>query len=138
MPIIVYVDDDADRNYAFFQQAIHKISNHVILHYTECGEDCYQLLDNILPEYIFIGTSQNGPGAIEMLQKIRMEPRLKHIPVIMYSSLTELADQAQQFGATYFLRKQDSYENTEKQLNDLFKNSVAVHKKLPREQFMMN
>jgi CheY-like chemotaxis protein len=72
------------------------------------GELLFPALEaNDLPDVILLDINMPQVGGLELLQKIRSNILLNHIPVVIYSTskFDKLVQQAANLGAKYFVQK---------------------------------
>jgi CheY-like chemotaxis protein len=83
---IFYADDDADE-IEFFCEAVKSVDASVEC-ITACdGGKALHLLEKITtPDVIFLDMNMPVVNGADCLSKIKNNPRLKHVPVIIYSS----------------------------------------------------
>ncbi|MCW3126616.1 MAG: hypothetical protein JWO03_2274 [Bacteroidetes bacterium] len=106
---VLLIDDDADDRMLFFK-ALTSVDPSIPHEYDENGIFALNTLrsaDAVLPDYIFLDFNMHRMGGEEFLALLRMEEKLKHIPVAVLttSNLTEHKIYSQKFGATYFITK---------------------------------
>lgn len=124
MKKIVIIEDDTDIQ-EVYREILSKLKYHV--YPTTSGSLGFQMvktekpdlviLDIIIPE---VQTKLNG---IEVLKRIRKNPALSHIPVLIISNLSSQKDEALRSGATDYMEKinisLDDFTNKVKQLTNL-------------------
>lgn len=111
---ILLADDDKDDRF-FFDKALKALAIPTELATVEDGE---QLLDYLtknsenLPDVLFLDLNMPRKKGSECLSEINLNPKLKDLPVIIYStSLHEdVADQLYKNGAFYYVHKTDLSE----------------------------
>jgi CheY-like chemotaxis protein len=111
--LIMMVDDDPeDRD--FFTEVISDIDSKITYITTGSGMTALKILEEIekLPDYIFLDLNMPCMNGKQCLEKIKQNNRLKHIPVIIYSTskLTSDIDETRILGASFFLTKPTSLE----------------------------
>ena len=109
--IIYYTDDDADDHY-FFAAALRKIRPGVTLQsFYSCGDVLTNLKDESkdLPDLIFLDHNMPGNSGNQCLIEMKRTARIKHIPVVMYttSGTPALVASAAEHGAFQFVIKPD-------------------------------
>jgi CheY-like chemotaxis protein len=107
-------DDDSDDRF-FFDLALKEQSILVRLSTAEDGEQLMNFLlksKEKLPDIIFLDLNMPRKNGSECLSEIMLDKKLRHIPVIVYStSLHEdIADTLYKTGAYYYIRKTDFTE----------------------------
>lgn len=139
---ILLADDDQDDRF-FFDKALKSlpIPNQLIT-----VEDGEQLMDYLyenaenLPDVLFLDLNMPRKKGSECLAEINLNPKLKDLPVIIYStSLHEdVADELYKSGAFYYVHKTDLSE-LEKILHQVL--TMIAEKKFirpSREDFILN
>jgi CheY-like chemotaxis protein len=108
---ILNVDDDLE-DIEIFCDAVREIDASIICLAAKSAEEAWQILDSDieLPQYIFLDINMPKVDGNVCLKEIKQDRRLRHIPVIMYSTYSRKSDME-----TYkelnagFLVKQSSY-----------------------------
>ena len=113
---ILLADDDRDDCF-FFKNALGKLPIPTNFHIVEDGERLMKYLSanvNNLPEVLFLDFNMPRKNGSECLREIKSNPKLKSLPIIIYStSLHEaIADDLYEEGAHYFARKSGLTELT--------------------------
>jgi CheY-like chemotaxis protein len=111
---ILLADDDKDDRF-FFDKALKNIPVHTVLETVEDGEQVMAYLKKKkenFPDVIFLDLNMPRKNGMESITEIKSDDRLKHIPVVIYStSLHEdIADLLYEKGAHYYVRKADLTE----------------------------
>lgn len=108
---ILNVDDDYE-DIEIFCDAVREVDPSIICLVAKSAEEALRILnsDIELPEYIFLDINMPKVDGNACLRAIKKDQRLKHIPVIMYSTYTRKSDIEiyKQLDAG-FLVKQNSY-----------------------------
>jgi CheY-like chemotaxis protein len=111
---ILLADDDPDDRF-FFDLIVKELSIPTQLTDVEDGVELMEYLvkhSNKLPDVLFLDLNMPRKNGSECLTEIKENPRLKDLPVIIYStSLHEdIADVLYKKGAHYYIRKTDLVE----------------------------
>jgi CheY-like chemotaxis protein len=111
---ILLADDDHDDRY-FFGKALKGLSIPTKLSTVEDGKKLMDHLlkhSNKLPSVLFLDLNMPRKNGSECLAEIKDNPKLKHLPVVIYStSLHEdVAEVLYEKGAHYYVRKTDLAE----------------------------
>jgi len=109
---ILNVDDDVE-DIEIFCEAVREIDPSIICMVAKSADEAFQILnsDIELPQYIFLDINMPKVDGNACLKEIKKDPRLKKIPVIMYSTFTRKADiEAYKSMDARFLVKQNSYK----------------------------
>lgn len=112
---IFLTDDDAD-DCMLFSEALHEIyaEDEAQLIIASDGVKLMQALDENVPpppEVIFLDLNMPRKNGFECLDEIRRDPKLKDIPVVIYStsSNNDIVNRTYQQGANYYICKPQSY-----------------------------
>jgi len=98
----VLLVDDSDAVLDFERAAL---SGFCTLHTARNGEEALQQMDLHRPDAVVLDLSMPGLTGDEALERIRLDPRLRTIPVVVVSSEKERADRCLQRGAVASLPK---------------------------------
>ena len=118
------IDDDADDRF-FFKDAVTKMSSSI--HFVEANgcEDAIGLLRTTeqLPHYIFLDINMPRLDGRECLRQLKIDAKLKHIPVVMYSTSfsEETIREFQQLGASNYLIKPTDINKLPEQIVEAIK-----------------
>jgi CheY-like chemotaxis protein len=71
------------------------------------GKECIEIAEKEVPDLIIMDVVMPGMDGIETLVKLKSDPRIAHIPVIMLTGMGETAilDKAMASGAVDFIEK---------------------------------
>jgi DNA-binding response OmpR family regulator len=110
MPLIntvILADDDADDVDVFKEAA----AAHVKLEVVKDGRELMSLLNNLLPDLLFLDLEMPNKNGLECLVEIRNNDKLKNLPVVVFSSTTRQANiqTAYEMGGHLFLIKSPAY-----------------------------
>jgi CheY-like chemotaxis protein len=118
--LILFVDDDRD-DYEIFCEALKVAKPKVKCRHVSDGLEALEYLNdgNPLPDYIFMDVNMPLMGGEECLRQIKDIPRLKKIPVIMYSTTKNQDEIAayNRLGAKGFLVKPSTFRKLVDSLN---------------------
>src|SRR5690349_1637708 len=103
------VDDDID-DIIIFQETLRKVDDKVQLFYVHDGKDAIDFLDESkghLPSLIFLDINMPRMDGKECLRNLKQNDRLKHIPVLMYTTSSQSTDieETMMTGAMAFITK---------------------------------
>ncbi|MEI6950618.1 response regulator [Paraflavisolibacter sp. H34] len=106
---ILLVDDDADDR-KYFLEALAEIDPTIRCRTARDGQQALELLQHpseSLPHYIFLDLRMPRVNGRQCLLQIKADERIKDIPVIIYTTSTEVeeAEDLQQLGAVHFISK---------------------------------
>jgi CheY-like chemotaxis protein len=126
------VDDDID-DIIIFQETLKKVDDKIGFFYVNNGKDAIDLLTNNapnLPSLIFLDINMPKMDGKECLKLLKQDDRLKHIPVLMYTTSSQSADieDTMMHGAMAFITKPWGVTELKKLLSVIAHSPVA---KLP-------
>lgn len=106
---ILMVDDDLD-DQKYFVEAVTEIDDSLECVTAKDGQEALNLLSDpltALPSCIFLDLRLPRVSGKQCLLAIKSDERLKHIPVVIYTTSRELdeADELEQLGAVHFISK---------------------------------
>jgi CheY-like chemotaxis protein len=105
---LLLIEDDYE-DIEIFNEILARLSSEVILTTIEDGLTALKMLreGECTPDYIFLDLNLPAMSGLEFLQKIRDEPLIRHIPVLVHSSYNEkeVIGQCKNFGAKKFIAK---------------------------------
>jgi CheY-like chemotaxis protein len=108
-PKIILIVDDNKHDRLFFKNALKEIDAYIECIEAQDGKNALALLRHAqwLPNYIFLDSRMPLMSGTECLREIKRDERLKHIPVIMYSSTLDAEQTADNMmaGAAYSMSK---------------------------------
>lgn len=106
--IFMIIDDDTDDRF-FFKEALRKMLSSVECLEANDGIEAIELLRKAeqLPTFIFLDLNMPRMDGRECLKQLKRDDKLKHIPVIMYSTSfsEESINELYELGASRFLNK---------------------------------
>lgn len=115
---ILLADDDTD-DCLFFKEAVHELLPSTNLQVVHDGEQLMQLLlkdTTVLPHVLFLDLNMPRKNGFECLSEIKLNEKLKQLPVIMFSTSFEqdVVNQLYKNGAQYFIRKPSEFSQFKK------------------------
>lgn len=119
--ICYLIDDDADEQ-DIFQEALTSLNNGIELIYGSDSRDAVKKLKrgNFVPDYIFIDVNMPSLNGWELLQEINKLNYLNHVPKVIYSTSSGLAEKSAQYGASGYIQKQSTVSALETKLHKFF------------------
>jgi CheY-like chemotaxis protein len=107
--LVLFIDDDPD-DYDLFCHGLKIVNDKAECLYVQDGLEALNLLNNeltILPDYIFLDVNMPLMGGEECLQEIKKNPDLQDIPIIVYSTTSDLVERGnlRRLGAAAFVVK---------------------------------
>src|ERR1700749_3585590 len=91
-PTHVLLAEDDDDDYFVFSLAINELSIKVVLTRAENGDILLQLLDEKNPDILFLDLLMPCKDGKQCLKEIRSNKKYDSLPIIVYSSLTDLTN----------------------------------------------
>ena len=115
---ILVVDDDMD-DVQLFGEVIANIEPSIKLQHAEDGRDALEKLaetTNHLPDLIFLDLNMPRMDGKECLKKIKKDDQLNHIPVIIYTTSSQINDieETMEAGAVCFITKPNNLKELER------------------------
>ena len=84
--VILYADDDVD-DLELFGDAVSKVDPAIVCVPVQSGEEALDFLHgDIFPDYVFLDINMPGMNGITCLTKIRANPKMKKLPVVILST----------------------------------------------------
>lgn len=118
------VDDDPD-DQELFIEALQEIDESCKCITAFDGEEALEKLNDGMPQPDFIFLDLNMPrmNGKQFLAEIKSSEKIRHIPVIIYSTSSDKKDMQEtaQLGAIYFLQKPNRFEELSKALGDIIR-----------------
>jgi CheY-like chemotaxis protein len=133
--VLLADDDDDDRE--FFTEVINEIAPRVKINSVKNGNALMTLIntpETILPDIIFLDLNMPCKNGKECLKEIKKSSRLRHIPVIIYSTSSNVKDieNAYNEGADLYVTKPNTCTDlkriAKKVLNIDWSNFVLNHR----------
>ena len=138
----VFIADDDEDDRLFFQEVINEMPYLVHLSMAKDGEDAIRSLSKIqlLPDLVVLDLNMPLKNGLECLQEIKQAPKLKVLPVIIFStsSYPSMINQAYDAGAHLYIRKPNDFLTFRKLIQHVL--SINWKKELlrpPREEFVL-
>ena len=97
---ILIIDDDRDE-LIIYLEALEKLAFNIKCTYAEGAEHALQMLEHLVPDFIFLDINMPKIDGMECLKKIRAQDKFSNINIIMFSSGLDsrLTQQAMKLGA---------------------------------------
>ncbi len=101
---IVWVEDDQFLNDIITRKL--SMTKCAFFHASE-GEDALKIISKEIPDIIMLDIVLSGMDGFEILRRIKSDPKIKHIPVILLSNLGQVSDieKGKSLGAVRFMVK---------------------------------
>jgi PleD family two-component response regulator len=125
--LILLIDDDEDEEY-IFKQALNEASTSCKCIYIPNAERAIEVLNTVLPDFIFIDINMPKMDGLECLSKIKKIKKLENVPMIVYSTGSDnvIKNKALKLGAADCITKTTSIASlTEILKTILFVNNYA-------------
>ncbi len=112
-PLTFWLVDDDEEDINIFQEALRELSERSQF---EASIDCINLINLLyqtdLPDVLFLDINMTQKNGLGFLKEIKEDPKLKHIPVVIYSTSLRKADidQAFNLGAHFYITKPSTIE----------------------------
>jgi DNA-binding response OmpR family regulator len=137
----VLIADDDDEDYKFLSSAILDIKLTVILSRAENGGVLMRILNETVPDILFLDVLLPIKDGTECLKEIRADRRFDSLPIIMYTSLKsfETIEFCYREGSNLFICKPNTYSELLNVLGKIF--SIDWKKMMyypPFSQFVVN
>jgi CheY-like chemotaxis protein len=139
---IIFVDDDEDDHF-FFEKALDEIAIPTHLTCFINGEDLMQFLSKNtlnLPDIIFLDMNMPRKNGLDCLIEIKQNKKLRHIPVIIYSTAyhKDILDCLYENDAFHCIRKSSDSKQTKKALTAVLESILKKQNQHPsREEFAL-
>jgi CheY-like chemotaxis protein len=125
-------DDDSDDT-DLFAEAVQEIDPRIVVETASNGQELLDKMkagDFYVPDIIFLDINMPEMNGWQCLSELKRDQELSNIPVIMYSTSSNMNDKARavKMGASYFFTKPDSYQELKGFLHRLIQNPAATLK----------
>jgi CheY-like chemotaxis protein len=109
---ILLIDDDEDDRKLFFE-AVREFDETITCVGSRNGQEALLYLKNEanpIPDFIFLDLRMPGLSGQKCLEEIKKDPRLVPVPVIVYSTSTDVKEsiELKKMGAVHFMSKPES------------------------------
>jgi CheY-like chemotaxis protein len=118
------IDDDHD-DQLVFSLAIKELNKPVLCIHADNGFDAISKLETeneFIPDFIFLDLNLPGLSGIDCLSRIKENPKLSHIPIVIYSTSSREEDivKTKKLGAVGFITKPYHLLDLTMKLQELF------------------
>ncbi|MEO7768819.1 MAG: response regulator [Ferruginibacter sp.] len=122
-PIDLLLADDDNDDCLLFREALEELSFSTQLTTVGDGEQLMQLLTRDtceLPAMLFLDLNMPRKNGLECLTEIRQHEKLKHLPVIIYSTSFDstMINLLHTLGARYYIRKPAEFSQLKKVISE--------------------
>ena len=139
---ILLADDDTDDCY-FLKEALEELPLPTQFTSVHDGEQLMQLLTderNKLPDMLFLDLNMSRKNGFECLSEIKSNDKLKHLPVIIYSTSfhNKIAEMLYKSGATYYISKPSEISRLKKTVQQIITSIAQGNVSQPaKENFIL-
>jgi CheY-like chemotaxis protein len=120
--LLIVDDDEEDRE--LFALAVKSIAPKIQCHEAEDGEHALAYLATCKrhPDYIFLDLNMPKLNGMQILEKLKKDPALKKIPVVIYTTSKTKSDEqkTRKLGAVHFITKPEKLSELQKALSYIF------------------
>lgn len=139
-PIEVLVAEDDDDDYYIFSLALSETTFTVVLSRAIDGEELLKVLEEHLPDILFLDLLMPCKDGRQCLKEIRANKKYDAVPIIVYSSLSDLANTEYCFreGSNLFAVKPSSIDDLRNMLQRIL--TIDWKKSLyfpPKSEFVL-
>lgn len=139
---VLLADDDED-DQLLFQEALRELPSLVHLSMARDGEETLSLLNSMtsLPDLLFLDLNMPIVNGLECLQKIKSDPKLRTLPVVIFStsSFPGNINRVYDLGAHLYIRKPNDFSTFKRVIQHVFsidwRQSFAQP---PRQEFVLS
>lgn len=136
---IILADDDED-DQIFFKEAMSETVSSVTVNTASDGMELMSMLSDTLPDAIFLDLNMPFKNGQECLSEIKTHKHYKNIPVVIYSTSSNIDQINSTFkaGANLYIPKPDSYLKLKIILKKVFTLKCEEYKPQPdKEKFVL-
>lgn len=116
------LEDDGDDRY-LAESTLNETGIDISIKFFSTGTELLQALDSSkLPAFILLDYNSHPENGLQVLQRIKAQPSLAHIPIIILSDSAEesLVKECYQQGASSFVRKPTTLNITKHKIKTFF------------------
>ena len=140
-PISILLADDDEDDRDIFIQVMQEISSNVHITVARNGQDALDILNRAetLPDIIFLDLNMPIMGGAACLKELKANPKLKHIPVFIYSTSSnrEHVEETFNYGANLYIPKPESYTGLRKMAKSILALNPEDYASPNRENFLL-
>jgi len=139
---IALADDDED-DCVLFKDALDELLISPQVSWAKNGDDLMQNLsknNRPLPDIIFLDVNMPIKNGIECLKEIRGDERLKHLPVIIFSTSTQqwAVDRTYELRANLFIKKPDTFQKLKDIIQRILSTDWRSFSQVAKEDFLVH
>lgn len=131
-------DDDDDR--FFFRDAVKEVDEKIIVNTVNNCEELITTLDNPtnIPDLLFLDLNMPRSNGKQCLEKIRKNPALENLPVIIYSTSVHGMDIDETYskGANLYIQKSNNFTKFKKLISTVLSNQLDIYRP-DKEKFVL-
>jgi CheY-like chemotaxis protein len=141
LSVLLAEDDEDDR--LFFREAVTQVNPDIRLKMVEDGDKLLSYLnapDCELPDILFLDLNMPKKNGFECLADIKKDPRLKGLPVVIFSTAgnQDGIDRTFASGASFYVQKPNSIAKLKKLAARLFAMDWEKPEPTKRDEFVIN
>ncbi len=141
----IWLADDDEDDRTFFQDALKEINVATELSFSNDGVELMNVLNHTVeapppPHVIFLDLNMPRKNGFECLKEIRSKPKLKAIPIVIFSTTANDADitKSYHYGANFYLCKPRTFPHLKMALEKVLKDDLWKYQtQTPRENFFV-
>ena len=137
--INIFLADDDNDDCLFFRDALEELAAETQLTIANNGAELMSLLNKTaqLPHAIFLDLNMPRKNGFECLKEIRETPRLKDIPVIIFSTSANMdsINKTYSLGANYYVRKPRTFDMLKEVIKTIL--SIDMPQQQSKERFLL-
>ncbi len=141
----IFLADDDDDDREFFEEALKEINIQTELTIVKDGAELMNTLSETVsdpppPHVIFLDLNMPRKNGIECLKEIRETPKLKNIPVVIFSTSAypNAVETTYTLGANCYICKPNSHQLLKKTIETVLSlNFWEKNQQLPKEKFLL-
>ena len=140
---LIFLADDDEDDCMLFEEALREVSSGIQLTMARDGGHLMRILDDTVPpppDVIFLDLNMPNKNGFECLEEIKMSPRFKNIPVVIFSTSAqaEAVERVYEKGANYYICKPGTFFLLKKAIMHVLSiNWQAVRSRPSKEEFIL-
>jgi CheY-like chemotaxis protein len=135
----VFLADDDDDDCVLFEDVLKELSLSYELTIANNGEQLMNKLKSSvsLPDIVFLDLNMPLKTGFECLKEIRADDRLKHLPIIVFSTSAQptAVEALYHLGATLYIRKPSTYGQLQHRIKKIFETNWKLGERLSKEEY---
>ncbi len=141
MKNIFLAEDDADDR-EFFEDALKQLTIQTKLTLSNNGLELMSNLESVTkpaPHVIFLDLNMPFKNGFQCLQEIRNTPKLKDIPVVIFSTTAseDAINKTYEYGANYYICKPHSFQLLVKAIETVLALELGQASQPPKEKYLL-